>query len=350
MRRDPARSPQPVKAWRSSRTWCALAAAAGLAALAAGCGGATVTGGGTVTSTVTIAAVPGVADASIYLAQKDNLFAADGLKNVVIKSYPTQAAVLSALRSGQADIAASDYGDLFYQQVKSGDLRILADGYDATPGAVEVLTYPGSPIKSPVNLANTTVGLPSDSVVTALKSSGYPVSLDAAAATSVLEDYLGNAASSVQWKPMPQPQEVSELEHHRIQAILVTEPYIYQAESEGGALEVLDAFSGSTAGLPMLGYAAMNSWVHGNDAAVADFQAAMSKAQSQAAITGHVQTLLPKATGMTAQDAELITVGSYPASTSIQALDQVVLLMTNTYMIKLDQAPDVGTMVVRPKG
>lgn len=346
MRRDPARSPQATTARRGSRARYALAAATGLALLAAGCSSGSA--GGTVSSTVTVAAVPGVADASIYLAQKDGLFASEGLKNLVIKSYPSQTAVLSALRSGQADIAATDYGDLFYQQVKSGNLRILADGYDATAGAVEVLTYPGSSVKSPVNLANTTVGLPSDSVVPGLKGSGYPTSLDAAAATSVLSDYLGNAASSVQWKPMSQPQEVSALEHHRLQAILVTEPYIYQAESEAGALQVLDAFSGSTAGLPLLGYAAMNSWVQKNPAAVADFQAALGKAQSQASITGHVQSLLPKATGMTAQDAELVTIGSYPAATSIQALDQVVLLMTNTYMIKLDQAPNVSTMLVRP--
>lgn len=348
MRRDLAWPLRRVKGWQAIRIRYALAALSGLAVLAAGCS-ATAGAGGTVTSTVTIAAVPSVADASLYLARKDGLFAAEGLKNVVIRSYRSQAAVLSALRSGQADIAASDYGNLFYQQSRSHDLRILADGYDATAGVVEVLTYPGSTVSSPVNLVNVKVGLPSDNTIPALEGSGYPASLDAAAATSVLSDYVGNAASSVQWEPMPQSQEVSELEHHKLQAILVTQPYIYQAESEAGALEVLDAFSGSTANLPLMGYAATNTWVHNNPAAVADFQAALGRAQSQASMTGHVQALLPKATGMSAQDAELITIGSYPTATSVPGLDEVVRLMANTYMITLNQAPDVQPMIVQPK-
>ena len=126
---------------------------------AAGCAG-TASAGGTVSGTITIAAVPGVDNAPIYLAKKEGLFAADGLKNVVIKTYPTESAELSALQSAQADIAASDYGSIFYQQSQSNDLRILADGYDAGPGVLEVLTLPGSTIKSPLDLANQKVGLP----------------------------------------------------------------------------------------------------------------------------------------------------------------------------------------------
>jgi NitT/TauT family transport system substrate-binding protein len=346
MRLDPAGSALPNRSQRVLRARCFLAAASGLAVLlAAGCA-SSASGGGTVSAVVTIAAVPGVDDASIYLAKKDGLFAAEGLQHVVIRSYPTQAAELSALQSAQADIAASDYGNVFYQQTQSHDLRILADGYDATQGVLEVLTLPGSSITSPVSLANAKVGLPDDDILTGLQGSGNPVSLDAAAATDVLSDYLGNEADSVQWDPMPQSQEVSELEHHKLQAILVSQPYIYQAESGAGAVEVLDAFSGSTANLPLLGYVAMNAWVKDNPAAAADFQAALTKAQSQASLTGQVQTVLPKATSMSVQDADLITIGTYPTTTSASDLDQVVRLMTNYNMIKLSNAPDVPPMIV----
>ena len=97
-----------------------------------------------------------------------------------------------------------------------------------------------------------------------MQGSGSPLSLDAAAATQVLTNYLGNEAESVQWDPMTQPQEVKALEQHRLKAILVSEPYIYQAESQAGAVEVLDACSGSTASLPLAGYVAMNAWVKDN--------------------------------------------------------------------------------------
>jgi NitT/TauT family transport system substrate-binding protein len=350
MRLDPAGVVPKAKAGRRTfRARCLLAVASGISLLvAAGCsnsGGAA----GSFSGTLTIAAVPSVDDASIYLAQKDGLFAAEGL-SVVIKSYATQSAALSAMLSAKADIAASDYGDIFYQQTQTSNLRILADGYDATAGVLEVLTLPGSSVKSPIDLANIKVGLPDENVLTSLESSGNPASLDAAAATDVLSDYLGNAADSVQWDPMPEAQEVSELEHHKLQAILVSQPYIYQAESLSGATEVLDAFSGPTANLPMLGYVSTSTWVKDYPTAAADFQAALAKAQANAALTGQVQSLLPKSTGMSVQDADLITIGSYPTTTSAMSLEQVVRLMTNYNMIKLDDAPDVPQMIVKPGG
>ncbi len=327
-----------------------LAAASGLAVLlSAGCG-ATAGAGGSVGSTITIAAVPGVDNAAIYLAKKDGMFAAAGLQNVVIKPYPSESAELSALQSAKADIAASDYGDIFYQQSQSHDLRILADGYDASPGVLEVLTLPGSTIKSPVDLASQKIGLPDDNVLPGLANSGHPVSLDAAAATQVLSNYLGNDAESVQWDPMSQQQEVSALEQHHLKAILVSEPYIYEAESLAGAVEVLDACSGSTAGLPLSGYVAMNAWVKDNPNAVADFQQALAKAQTEAAMTGQVQQLLPSATGMSVEDADLITLGSYPTSTSAIGLERVVRLMSNFNMIETGKAPAVPPMVVTGAG
>jgi NitT/TauT family transport system substrate-binding protein len=346
MRREPAGIPLLNRSRRAARARYLLAAASGLAVLAsAGCAG-TATAGGTVASTITIAAVPGVGNAPLYLAQKDGLFAAAGLKNVKIKSYTSEAAELTALQSAQVDIAASDYGDIFYQQSQSSDLRILADGYDAGAGVLEVLTLPDSSIQSPLDLANQKIGVPSDNVLTSLQGSGHPVSLDAAAATQVLSNYLGNAALSVQWDPMSQQQEVKSLEQHRIKAILVGEPYIYEAESQAGAVEVLDACSGSTANLPLSGYVAMNAWVKDNPSAVADFQQALAKAQSDAAMTGQVQQLLPGATGISAQEADLVTIGSYPAATSVIGLQRVVRLLSNFDMLKLGHAPAVPPMIV----
>jgi NitT/TauT family transport system substrate-binding protein len=346
MRLDPAGNVLASRSRRAVQARYILAAASGLAILcSAGCAGS-ASAGGTVTSTITIAAVPGVDNAPLYLAKKEGLFAAAGLKNVIIKSYTSQAAELAALQNAQADIAASDYGSIFYQQSQSHDLRILADGYDAGAGVLEVLTLPGSTIKTPLDLANQKVGLPSDNVLAGLQGSGSPLSLDAAAATDVLTNYLGNEAASVQWQPMTQQQEIRALEEHHLQAILVSEPYIYQAESQAGAVEVLDACSGSTASLPLAGYAAMSAWVKDNGAAVADFQQAMAKAQSNASMTGQVQQLLPSATGMSAQDADLMTIGTYPTGTSVLSLERVVRLMSNFNMIALGHAPAVPPMIV----
>ncbi len=347
MRLDPAGIPLPNRSRRVARARYLLGAASGIAVLlSAGCAG-TTSAGGTVSGTITIAAVAGVDDAPLYIAQKEGLFAAAGLKNVKIVPYATESAELSALQSAQADIAASGYGTIFYQQSLSHDLRILADGYDAGSGVLEVLTLPGSTVQSPLDLANQTIGVPNDSVLPGLQGSGHPISLDAAAATQVLSNYLGNAADSVQWDPMSQQQEVRALETHRLKAILVGEPYIYEAESQAGAVEVLDACSGSTAGLPLSGYVAMNAWVKDNPSAAADFQQALAKAQSDAAMTGQVQQLLPAATGISAQDADLITLGSYPTATSVVGLQRVVRLMANSDIFLPRDPPGVGSMIVR---
>jgi NitT/TauT family transport system substrate-binding protein len=331
-----------------------LAAASVLALLlAAGCANSG-SPGGSVSSTVVIASVPGVSDASIYLAQKDGLFAAAGLAHVQIKRYRNQAAEMAALSSAQADIAASDYGDVFNQQAQSHDLRILADGYDATSSVLEILTLPNSSITEPKDLIgdNVKIGLPSDDILSDVASDSAP-SLYAAAATNVLTDYVGTAEAGLiqgEWQPESQQAEVAGLKDGSLQAILVSEPYIYEAESELGAVEVLDACSGPTAGLPLLGYVAMNAWVRDNPGAAADFQAAIAKAQSDASLAGQVQAVLPGATGMTAQDADLVTVGTYPTSTSTAGLEEVVRLLAVNGTISNNNPPAVPPMIVNSKG
>jgi NitT/TauT family transport system substrate-binding protein len=360
MRSALAGVPLPNRSRLTSRARYLLAGVCGLGLVAAaGCGNSTGAGS-TVSSTITIAAVPGVDDAALYLAQKEGLFAAEGLTHVQIRGYKNEAAVMNAVTNSQADIAASDYGSIFTKEAawsqqarahsarsKQPLLRILADGYDATAGVLEVLTLPGTKtITSPLSLANpnVVVGVPNDDTLQV--SGSAPVSLEAAAATNVLSDYLGSAAYSVRWKPMSQLDEITALEQHTVQAILVSEPYIYQAESKDGAVEVLDACSGSTAGLPLLGYVAMNAWVRDNPGPVADFQAALAKAQAAAA-TGKVQQVLPGAAGISTQVADMITIGSYPTSTSVTDLQAVVRLLSGPpEMISSD--PAVGPMVVKP--
>jgi NitT/TauT family transport system substrate-binding protein len=316
---------------RAARARSLVAFGAGLSLLlAAGCSASSSSGGGAVSARIAIGVVPGIDNAPLDLAAKEGIFAEAGLSNVVIKDYPTESDLLAALQSGQVQIAGSDYGSIFYTQatMSAPSLRILADGYDATSSVMEILTLPGSSIKSPTDLANQTVALPSyDTLGTT------SVSLEEVAATEVLFNYLGNNDTSVRWQPMPESQEVTALLDHQVKAILVGEPFIFQAESEAGASEVLDAFSGATAGLPLSGYVAMNSWVKDSPTAVADFQDAIAKAQAQAQTAGEVQQLLPGYTGMTTEDADLATIGTYPTSTSVANLQTVVRLMADHNII-----------------
>jgi len=349
MRHDPVGTARPARTSQCLRGRLLASAAAGLAVVAAaGCSSATTTGGA-VSATITVAAVQGVDTAPLYLAQKNGDFAAVGLSHVVIKDYPTGSAALQAVRYGKADIAASDYGNIFYVQSLGADLRVITDGYDAGPGVLEIMALPGG-ISSPAQLLNTTIGVPNDQLV---PNSGHggdrPVSLETASAGQDLQNLLGNAAQSVNWLPMSQQQEITALEDHRLPAILVTEPYISEAETVLGATEVMDAYSGSTAGLPLTGYVATNTWVDGNKAAVADFQAAIATAKTQAAMTGQLFRVLPMTTGMSLEGFDMSTIGTYPSTTSVIGLQRVANLLTNfAGLISQNQAPKVLAMILKP--
>jgi NitT/TauT family transport system substrate-binding protein len=316
-----------------------LAAVGGLAlVLAAGCSGG---GGGTsVSGTITIAAAPGVQDAPLYLAQQRGLFEHAGL-HVVIKSFGdgSSAAQLAAVESGQAQIAASDYGNIFARQAQhnnSSYLRILADGYDAGIGTAEILVRPRSTITSPAGLRFTKIGVPSDLNISAGVPSNLPTSLVAVAAAQSIKNYMLAQALSLRWESMSPQQEISQLQSGQLQAALLTQPYVYEAESRFGAVELMDVFGGETANLPLLGYVSRTSWASSNAAAVADFQAALSLAQSDAATVGPIQQTLHSAEGMSTAVADMVAVGTYPTATSSNELERVVRLMANVGLVSIN--------------
>jgi NitT/TauT family transport system substrate-binding protein len=345
MRHDPASSPLLNRKLRPTRNLLVFGAAAGAAMLlAAGCstGGS---GTGAVSGTITIAAAPGVDDAPLYLAQQKGLFAAAGL-HVVIKNFGTDSQELAAVESGSAQIAASDYGNIFTAQEKTGNLRLLADGYDAGPGSAEILSLPKYNFTNALALRNSPIGLPSDSISST--AAGVSASLYVAAAREVMSDFMASGADILTWTRMSQPQEIAELQSGSLKAALLTQPYIYQAESSLGATPVLDAFSGGTAGLPISGYVATSAWVKGNAQAVTDFQSAIEQAQSDASMTGTIQQALSKLTGFTSLDADMVNVGTYPTATSVGELQRVTELMTREAMLSRSTPVGIQQMLVSP--
>ena len=140
------------------------------------------------------------------------------------------------------------------------------------------------------------------------------------------------------------PFKAQALKSGQLKAILVSEPYVYEAESFG-AVEVLDAASGSTANLPLSGYVATDAWVKSHGSAVAAFQSALSQAQSQAAMAAPMQQTLQASVGMTKEEAGMVTIGTFPTSTNASDLDRVTRLMFEANLLK--NQPSVARMIVR---
>lgn len=312
------------------------AACLSLSLLAASCsnsGGSGASGNG---QQITVAVAPGLDTAPLTVAVNRGLFTQHGL-NVRIRAYSSVNAAFNALSSGRAEIAAGDYTDFFYQvSLGKAHLHLVADAYDATAGTTEILTLRNTKIGNPQQLVGKTIGTPEPEGAPFRHGGSSPYNIQTLAAQSVLQSD-GVSPSSVTWRPMPAGQMVSALAHHTVDAILVSEPYIIQAESRLGAVQLLDAASGVTANLPVSGYFSMASYAGQQPHAVAAFEAALNTAQGNSAQRGTVQTALATmssgAADMSPSDAAMVTLGQYPTFLNVGQVQRVANLMYDSGMI-----------------
>jgi ABC-type nitrate/sulfonate/bicarbonate transport system substrate-binding protein len=306
---------------------CAVAAL--LLAGCSGAGGSSASGSAPAGSSITVAAVPGVGDAPLYVAWRQGLFQQRGL-TVHLRSYHTMAEVMTALHSGQANVAVGDYADFFYEQEhdSSAPMVVVADGYDAAPDIMNVLVSPDSLITTPQGLQGKTIGTAAPQLMpNSPNSPGTPYSMETVAASSAL-DNDGVQPNLVKWRPMPQNDLVNALRNHLVDAILVTEPEIFQAESQIGARTILDACSGETVNLPLDGYFAPKSFAENHQAALLAFRSVMTRAQAAAVQPAPVQSVLRHYAGMSRETASLITMGQYPTALKVVSLQRVADLMS----------------------
>jgi NitT/TauT family transport system substrate-binding protein len=306
---------------------CAVAAL--LLAGCSGAGGSSASGSAPAGSSITVAAVPGVGDAPLYVAWRQGLFQQRGL-TVHLRSYHTMAEVMTALHSGQANVAVGDYADFFYEQEhdSSAPMVVVADGYDAAPDIMNVLVSPDSLITTPQGLQGKTIGTAAPQLMpNSPNSPGTPYSMETVAASSAL-DNDGVQPNLVKWQPMPAKDLVDALRNHRVDAILVTEPQIFQAESQIGARTILDACSGETVNLPLDGYFAPRSFAENHRAALLAFRSVLTRAQANAVQPAPLQAVLTHYAGMNRQTAALITVGQYPTALKVTSLQRVADLMS----------------------
>lgn len=325
------------------RLIAAVLASLGVAAGITGCNPFSQAAASSGEPVVKVGVVPGIDNATLSLGKKHGDFARAGIDVQIVK-FTSVDDELRALAGGKVDVAAADYGHLFAPRsaLQKSAYKILADGYDAAPGVVQLMTMPDSPVKTPGDLANRMIGAPDTNTVSRGPTSA-PNSLLIASATSVLGSFDVNL-SGVRWKNMSQQQEVSELVHGQLHAVLLTEPYIYQAQ-QAGAVELVDACSGATAGIPLSGYFTSRSWSRDKTQEVAAFRAGLTEADAQASMPGPVQALLPAYAGLNKQEAALITTGVYPLRTITADLQRTADLMWGSGMIT--QRLNVAKMIAK---
>jgi NitT/TauT family transport system substrate-binding protein len=332
----------------------------GLLTVAACTGSSTSTATPTFTDTnnvIRVAETPGVGDAPLFIAFQQGLFRKAGLQ-VRITNYGNTRSELVALQHGQADVAFGDYADMFYAQAQSQvkgsknglNLMIVADGYDAVANTMEVLALPPQQgrtgIVTPQDLENKTVGTaPAQVMPTNVR--GQPYSLDTVATQSVLTNDSVKP-SSITWQSSPQYQNpqllIQALHNHQVDAILATEPAIFEAESQLGAVPVLDSCTGATSNLPLDGYFSTRTFASAHHDKLAAFRTVLYRAQALANNQSQpVRTTLEGSEGMSVEDASLLTIGQYPTTVSVNDLQRVISLMFSFNAIPIQ--PSVKDMI-----
>jgi NitT/TauT family transport system substrate-binding protein len=309
----------------------ALAAATlAVVLLATGChGSGSSSSGPAKLSPLTVGVIPGVDNAPLYLAFSQGRFRQAGVQ-VTIKDFTSTSSEMRALSAGTVNVVSGDYTDFFYAESNSSNLLLITDGYDGTSGVMGVLALPGSHITNPQDLAGKTIGTPEPQAIP--YDSSVPYSLATLATQSVLQNG-GVNLSAVHWRPMPAPSLVMALRSHQVDAILVTEPYIFQAESQASAIQVADSLSGATANLPLSGYFTSTAFAAKHRATLRAFRSALLQQQGSSATGGQVPSVLAHYSGMTPQTAAMVTVGQYPASVNASAVQRVANLMYDFGMV-----------------
>jgi NitT/TauT family transport system substrate-binding protein len=205
------------------------------------------------------------------------------------------------LLNGTIDISFGNYVSFIAAQAKGvAQLRILAEGNNATAHEEEIVVPRGSPITSVGGLRGKTVA------VNALAGVGTLLVLSVLAENAV-------PASSVRFTAIPFPDMDTALTAHRVDAAWIVEPFLTQTEISSGVVAVADCDQGATQNFPVSGYVVTQAWVQRYPRTAAAFTAALNRGQVLADTSrASVEQALPRYIKISRQAAALVVTGSYP--------------------------------------
>jgi len=301
-----------------------LAAAAVLAAACSGGGGGQAAPPAVEKPDLTVAAVPALDSAGLYIAQQRGLFAAQGL-HVTIVAAPGSAAVVKSQMAGKYDVTEGAYVSyMLADALHRADLRVLAPASNMAPLTQELLVPPGSPIQTVSQLKGKTIGL------------NAPIGIGIVLVSALLSDN-GLSPSAVHYVYYPFPKMAAALAAHKMAAALAAhkmdaaylpEPFITGAEESIGATELADVDAGAAQSLPVSGYVVTQTWLNKYPKTAAAFRRAVLEAQSIANtnLSAVVDGMVAYG-GVSRTTAEIAAAPTYPLQSDPTLLQRTANLM-----------------------
>ncbi len=299
------------------------AVAASLLVTACASGAKQATAPGPEKRELTVAAVPAVDSAALYIAQQRGLFAAEGLHVKVVAAISSSDAITDQL-TGKYDVTVGGYVSYILQNaLHHASLRVLAAASMLRPFSQEVVVPAGSPIQSIAQLKGKSVG------VNALNNIGTLL------VSSTLAD-AGISPPGVHFVAIPFPKMAAALKAHQIDAAYLPEPYLTSAEMTIGAQPIVDTDQGTTENFPISGFIVTQAWTRKYPRTAAAFRRAILTAQAIAGSNlGAVQRAMIAFAGAQRMTAALMTAPEFPVDAEPIVLQRVADLMLRFGMLQV---------------
>ena len=274
-----------------------------------------------------VGVLPIVDLAAVQRAQSAGYFAAEGL-TVELVTIQGGAAAVPQLVSGDLDLTWSSWPSVILaQQQGVTRFHVLQTGYDTADGSFQLMTLPGSTVRTPQDLVGKKVATNTFRSITEIM------------ARSAMQR-AGVDPNGVQFVELPFPDMIPALQNNQIDAAILLEPFVTVAKGMG-AVSVLNVASGPTAGLPIAGVASTAEFAQQNPNTVAAFSRALDKAQAEMSDRAIVEQVLPTYTTIKPDAVSQLQLGAWPATLEAERLQQVADLMLEFGVIteKFDVAP-----------
>ena len=255
------------------RFWTAPFVAAMITVLVAGCvsiGGAAPDSASSQPEEpdITVAAIPAVDLAGLYIALNRGLFARQGL-HVTIDKIASSAAVIGDQLKGQVDISAGSYVAYILAQAAGARFRILAEASTLAPDTRVLVTTADSPITTIAGLAGRKIGVNGTNSIGTLL-------------VSALLSARGISPRKVTFVTAPAgfPAMPGQLGAGAWAAAFLAEPYVTAAGEEYGEQVLTDLDQGAVVNLPIDGYLVTRAWARQHPGTAAAFIRAIEQGQA----------------------------------------------------------------------
>jgi NitT/TauT family transport system substrate-binding protein len=297
----------------------AIAAAVVSALLTASCGSGSGSGSaaaaGVEKPDLTVAAVPSLDSAGVYIAEQRGLFAAQGLHVKVVPAISSSTVINDQL-AGRFDVTVGAFpGYILADATRHAQLQVLAEASAMAPSTLEIMVPAGSPIHTVPELSGKKIG------VNAMNNLGTLM-------VSTLLSDSSVSPSSVHFVIIPFPKMADALKAHTVDAAWMPEPFITGAEESVGAQAIADADQGAAQNLPVSGFMVTQSWARKYPKTEAAFRRAILQAQAIANTDlATIQQAMVNYGGLSRTTSQIASSPQYPLQTDAVAIQRVADLM-----------------------